>query len=85
MVRPDALGVTGDSDGSLIDGAGMAAGPGCPLELIEVHSRLLPRARTSPSERSVDGSLAQPLLGVFGEQIAQRDAATPSLGGEPLR
>ena len=28
--------------------------------------------------------LAQPLFGVFGQEIAQRDATAPGLGREPL-
>ena len=34
--------------------------------------------------RAVLLGLVQPLFGVFGQQIAQRDATAPGLGREPL-
>ena len=35
-------------------------------------------------ERAALSSPAQPLFGVFGQKIAQRDATAPGLGREPL-
>jgi hypothetical protein len=41
--------------------------------------------RAGPGEvRAALSGLAHPLLGVFGQQITQRDATASSLGREPL-
>ena len=37
----------------------------------------------APVKCAVLSGLAQPLLGVFGQEIAQRDATAPGLGREP--
>jgi len=40
-------------------------------------------AQTSCTHVRWLAGLAQPLLGVFGQEIAERDAAAPGLGREP--
>ena len=41
-------------------------------------------AGAGPGEMRALSGLAQPLFGVFGQEIAQRDATACGLGGEPL-
>ena len=54
--------------------------PSCPAELTGAAG-----GGEGPGEaRAALPGLAQPLLGVFGQEIAQRDATAPGLGREPL-
>ena len=54
-----------------------------PLPPVERDGWVWPVAGADRVKRAALSGLAQPLFGVLGQEIAQRDAAAPGLGREP--
>ena len=54
-----------------------------PLPPVERDGWVWPVAGADRVKRAALSGLAQSLLGVFGQEIAERDAAAPGLGREP--